>query len=240
MIKLNSLAGLNLLHGMSEKEDGNIDPRFSSQRLVTRNLTRIAKKIGISPSAIAQMQQVHQTNIARVGEEQQGKVIAGVDGLISNEPGTFLLLRLADCIPVVLFDLKNPAVGLVHSGWRGAVGKILLAGIESMMLEFNSNPKDLLVVLGPSIKACCNLCKEPPIQLQLPEWKPFIKERSEGVSLDLTAFVVRTALKAGVRRENIKVSNICTVMQESLFSNQRSKISGEPQGRFAFIVGLKS
>ncbi|MCH7951369.1 peptidoglycan editing factor PgeF [Patescibacteria group bacterium] len=225
---------------VTETSEGNIDARFGKKSLIQSNIKNIAKQLKINPLDFVQMRQVHKTHIARVGKAHRGTKIKEVDGLITDEPDAVLMLRVADCIPVFLLDPQTRAIGLVHSGWRGSIGKIILVAIEKMMLEFNTNPRDLHIALGPSIQACCNRWERPPLQLELPEWEPFVTKKGNGFAVDLPAFVVDTSIKAGVKRENITMSKNCTVMDRKFFSHRRSQETGEAEGRFATIIGLKS
>jgi YfiH family protein len=195
--------------------------------------------MSLNPQTIVQMEQVHKTIVKRINKSDRGKMIKNADGLITSDPEIVLMLRIADCVPVFLFDSKNQAIGLVHSGWRGTVGKIILFAIEKMMVEFGSDPKDLLMALGPSIQPCCNILKNP-LQLELPEWKPFLNKKDKGFAVDLPEFIIDTAIQAGMKKENIKTTTICTVMKDNLYSYKRSKETGEKEGRFAAIISLKS
>ena len=237
MIKFDIFQNQKVVYAISTTKDGNVDLRFSSHPEASKNINKICKKINISPNALVQMEQVHSTNVTKVSKINRGEVIDKSDGLVTNDSQIILMLRLADCIPVFLFDPINRAIGLIHSGWKGAVGKITLVAIEKMMIEFNTKPEELLMALGPSIQPCCNILKNP-LQLELPEWKPFLKKKDQGFAVDLPAFVVETAIKTGIKKENIEISKVCTVMEENLFSYRRSKDTGEKQGRFVSLIGL--
>lgn len=239
MIKFKLFQKSKILHGISEKKDGNVDLRFSSQLEVTEHIKNTVKKINMNSQDLVQAEQVHGTRVAPVTKSDRGKVISKADGLITDQSDVVLMLRLADCIPAFLFDPPNQALGLIHTGWRGTIGKIVLVAIQKMMLQFNTNPNKLLIALGPSIKPCCNLVKKSPLQLELPEWKPFIKKENGQYSVDLSSFVAETAIKAGVKRENIEISKRCTVMDNNLFSFKRSKDTGEKEGRFTALLGLR-
>ena len=229
----------NLILGISTKADGNIDFRFGSTKQVSQNRTRLIRALGANIQQVIEAEQVHKTNVVRVDSTHQSKVIKDTDGLMTSTRGVLLMLRIADCIPVFLYDPKQSAIALVHSGWKGSVGKIVLVAIEKMMLELKTNPSDLRIVLGPSIQACCNIWDKPPLELELPEWAPFVLRKNEGYAIDLPGFVRATALKAGVKPQHIKVSPSCTVMDKGLFSCQRTQNTCEPEGRFAAFIALK-
>ena len=65
-----------------------------------------------------------------IGELMQPHEVKECDALISNQPGTALMIQQADCQAVLLFDPVNRAIGAVHNGWRGSVANIIAAAIE--------------------------------------------------------------------------------------------------------------
>ena len=105
--------------------------------------------------------QTHTANIRKVTKDDWGKGYikerdySDVDGLITNEPEVVLTTFFADCVPIFLVDPVKNAIGLVHSGWRGTVGKISQAAILRMQEEYGSRPEDILAAVGPSICQDC-------------------------------------------------------------------------------------
>ncbi|HNT76227.1 MAG TPA: peptidoglycan editing factor PgeF [Anaerolineae bacterium] len=95
--------------------------------------------------------QVHGRRVARVGREDGGAIIPDTDALITNTPGTALLLRFADCAPVLLYDPVHRAAGLAHAGWRGAAGGVVAATLNAMYEVFGSRPGDMWAGIGPAI-----------------------------------------------------------------------------------------
>src|SRR5262249_5619321 len=77
------------------------------------------------------------------------------DGIVTNGSGVAIAILTADCLPVLLVDRKNRAVGAFHAGWRGTVKRIVEKGVGIMRREFGSRPEDLRAVVGPGIQKCC-------------------------------------------------------------------------------------
>jgi YfiH family protein len=88
-------------------------------------------------------------------ETAEGKAVLEGDGLVTDVPGIMLAVGTADCVPVLVVDVKKKAVGAFHAGWRGTVARIVEEGIGTMRSEYGSRPEDLLAAVGPSIGACC-------------------------------------------------------------------------------------
>jgi YfiH family protein len=73
------------------------------------------------------------------------------DGMITNVPGLLLTVQVADCIPVLVFDPKQRAVGAFHAGWRGTVTRIVEIGVAAMRDEYGCDPADMIAAIGPGI-----------------------------------------------------------------------------------------
>ena len=84
-----------------------------------------------------------------------GRGVLRGDGMMTNVPGIFLGIQTADCVPVLVADVRRRAVAAFHAGWRGTLARIVERGIGTMRLRYGSRPQDLLAVVGPSIGPCC-------------------------------------------------------------------------------------
>jgi YfiH family protein len=84
-----------------------------------------------------------------------GRAVLRGDGVMTDVPGVMLGVQVADCVPVLVADVRRRAVAAFHAGWRGTLKRIVERGIGTMRLRYGSRPEDLLAVVGPSIGACC-------------------------------------------------------------------------------------
>ncbi len=155
-------------------------PHASADR-VADNRNRLCREIGAADFTTAEIHQIHSVLVFEVGRDGSsgdslGYFPAGAaedhlreasgpmgnqegrrsgDALITTEAGILLSVRTADCLPVLLADPRRRAVGAVHAGWRGALGRIVEKSTGEMRRVYDSNPEDMVAVLGPSIRACC-------------------------------------------------------------------------------------
>ena len=97
-------------------------------------------------------EQVHGSEIALIDEELPGRIIPGVDGLMSSRGRNLLGIYVADCGLIWIGDRRTGAFSLLHSGKKGTEGRILSRAVQKMGQELGSVPADLLVVLGPCIR----------------------------------------------------------------------------------------
>lgn len=115
--------------------------------------------------ALVTVRQIHSGTIRVIREEDaplagrlqtpEGKAVLESDGLMTNLSGVMLGVGTADCVPVLVADVKKRAVAAFHAGWRGTMARIVEQGIAKMAHEYGSQPADLIAAIGPSIGACC-------------------------------------------------------------------------------------
>jgi polyphenol oxidase len=84
-----------------------------------------------------------------------GRALLRGDALITGNHGLLLGIITADCVPVLVADVRRRVVAAFHAGWRGTLARIVERGIGAMRLQYGSNPRDLIAAIGPAIGACC-------------------------------------------------------------------------------------
>lgn len=97
--------------------------------------------------------QIHSNIVNKIDKNNIGQKEEG-DALITNLSNVPLLIFTADCVPIAIIDKKNKAIALAHAGWRGTYDAIAKKTIEKMIENYNTNPEDLVCVIGPSIGPC--------------------------------------------------------------------------------------
>lgn len=217
--------------------------RGDDPEAVAENRRRIGAAIGVRPEDMTYTHQTHTTNVAVVRAEDRGRRFLETDGLVTNVPGICLVTFYADCVPLFLVDPVKKAIGLSHSGWRGTVGKIGKVTVQAMMREYGSRPEDIVAAIGPSICQDCYEVSEDVIDrfrdsFNEAVWpKLFYRKENGKYQLDLWRANEEVFLEAGIRRENLAVTNLCThCNQEVLFSH---RATGEKRGNLSAFLALK-
>ena len=202
---------------------------------VAANRQRCLAVLGLEGASVVSPCQVHGATVARVGRAQAGQVVPATDGLVTGEPGVALLLRYADCVPILLYDRERQAVGLLHAGWRGTLGGIAARGVAAMQEHFGSPPGRLWAGIGPAIGPCCYQVSADLAEAFAGRFgSQVVQERPDGAYLDLVAANVLALAEAGARR--LERADLCTACHpEEFFSHRRH---GGQTGRLAVIVGL--
>ncbi len=200
----------NLLHGFSTIDFGNMSSVHGKRSEVLRNRRRFAQNVGVNPKSLFSVNQVHGKKILLVGPGTS--INRTGDGLMTKQKNLALLIKIADCLPILLFDPKKEVIALIHAGRQGVSLEIHLKAIAKMKENFDCRPREILVGLGPAI---CRRCYD---------------------KIDLTGSVLADFQKAGIKKKNIEEARVCTFENKDFFSHQRSKIAGEPKGRFAALL----
>jgi YfiH family protein len=259
------------LGGVSRLYGGNaLNLGFTShdtRAAVERNRELFLKKLGVANGRrtwpLVTLRQIHSDLIHRV-DKMPSQLLAG-DGLITNTPGLLTAVQAADCLPVIVVDQKQRAIGVFHAGWRGTVKRIVEKGVGEMRKHFGSAPRNLIAAIGPGVQSCCyevgeevrtkfeaqfaygaSLFREVKDSDPVREKYPllFLTARAPGHSelpvklfLDLVEANRRQLLDAGVPAKNIDASAPCTACHpELLFSFRADKgVTGRQMG----VVGIR-
>lgn len=245
-------------HGFSTKSGGVSQGKFATMNLtfsrgdekahVMENYRRMADTLDVDLEKMVLSYQTHTTNVRKVTLEDAGKGIVrerdytDIDGLITDVPGITLVTFYADCVPLYLLDPVHHAIGLSHSGWRGTVGRMGQVTLEAMKEAYGSLPEDMIVCIGPSIcQDCYEVGEEVAEQFrtafQKQYWEELLLDKKNGkYQLDLWKANEIIFQEAGVKWENIAVTDICThCNHEQLFSHRRT---GNERGNLAAFLQL--
>ncbi len=179
---------------------------------------------------------VHGARVAVVGPRDKGRVCAETDALVTAEPGVTLMLRFADCVPVLFYDRRRRVIGLAHAGWRGLPAGVVAATAATMVRVFGCRPADLWAGVGPSIGPCCyEVGPEVVEQVAAAVNGVNLFRRVNGrVHLDLWAAVRGQLVEAGIGQ--VEVAELCTGCHTDEWYSHRAE--GGATGRFGVIIGL--
>ena len=216
---------------------------------VLENYRRMAAALGMDRERMVLTWQTHTTNVRRVTEEDEGKGIVrdrdyrDVDGLITDIPGITLVTFFADCVPLYFLDPVHKAIGLSHSGWRGTVKRMGQVTVDAMKEAFGTRPEDIIACIGPSI---CGDCYEVGEEVADEFADAFhekyhdvilLKKQNGKYQLDLWKANEIVLKEAGIKGDNLAVTNICTYCNpQLLFSHRRT---AERRGNLCAFLSLK-
>ena len=168
--------------------------------------------------------QIHSDIVNKIDKNNIGQKKDG-DALITNITNVPLLIFTADCVPIAIIDKKRKAIGLAHAGWRGTYDSIAKKTIEEMTKNYNTNPEDLVCIIGPSIGPCCyEVSKELVEKFNMNftnSTEKFYRIEEGKYKLDLWRVNEYVIKESGVKDENIINLNICTSCNSDKFHSYR-------------------
>ncbi|MBI1956515.1 MAG: peptidoglycan editing factor PgeF [Acidobacteria bacterium] len=233
---------------------------------VAKNRRRFLRCLQAEPMSLVIPKQIHSDLIRVLTDAPHADTSLVGDGLATNRPGLLLAVQVADCLPVLLVDVRQRVIAALHCGWRGTARRLAQKGVGAMQQTFGSREQDLWAAMGPGIRACCyavgeevmeefegqfhyagQLFSHRPQPRSLLEMKyPWLFQNlpkasappdHHGISLDLVLANVHQLREAGVPAQQIYSESPCTSCHPELFFSHR-RDNGRT-GRMMGVVGIR-
>jgi YfiH family protein len=197
---------------------------------------RVRATAGIGEEDIYYPIQEHSDRIMVLSEK--GRPEEPADAVITMLSGVLVGVRVADCVPALIYDPNSGVVGAVHAGWRGTASRILEKTIRLMEKEFGASPADMLLAIGPAIRRCCYEVGEEVLrkvitatgEAQNSNSFHSLKGGRHYVDLPLANRV--QAGRAGIRPENVWLSGECSFCGPAKYHSYRREKGTGRQGGF--------
>jgi YfiH family protein len=238
-------------HGTFTRLGGHSKPPWDSLNIghsvgddpvaVDANHQSICRALGFhSETEIASPHQVHGVSVGIVDARDKGTIRPTTDALITQTPGVLLVLRFADCTPIMLYDPRKQVIGLAHAGWRGTVKRIAQATTKAMVNSFACRPVDIIAGIGPAIGPCCyevgyevaNAASEAS-----PSASGIMVRRPGGRwHFDMWMANQHQLEEMGIQQ--VEMAGICTACHTDEWFSHRAE-RGQT-GRFAAAIGLRA
>ncbi len=243
--------------------------RDDTESNVLRNRAQFVESLGATdasgkPWPLVQVRQIH-SGIVRLIDAVPSAPLTG-DGLITRTPGLLLAIKTADCVPVLVADIRYRTVGAFHAGWRGTVARIVEKGVGEMRRHFGSDPGELRAVIGPCIRRCCYIVGDEvhaefesqfayadelfhevfdsnSLHVRYPLL--FLNQRAPGhgdaastLHLDLVEANRRQLQDSGLAAKHIEVLEGCTACDTARFFSHRAEFG--KTGRMMAAIGISA
>jgi len=223
---------MKIIYDFTTTKDGNLAFHTTDdEQNIIKNRQKLAQKMGYNYEKLIYMNQIHSNNV-QIVDENSPKLIENCDAIITNSKNLPLMVMVADCIPVLLFDEKRQVIAAVHAGRNSTFLKIVQITAQKMISKFSCKPKDIKAVLGPSIQKCCY---EVSSELTLIVKNSFGVEFVNNRNIDLQGINNKLLNEIGIK--NIEISPICTkCSNKPYFSHRKDKNTG----RFAGVIFIVS
>lgn len=215
--------------------------RGDSPENVVQNYRILSAALGFDPARLVMTHQTHSDIVRRVdrrdaiGLDDHSYPIC--DALITNDPGTALVVFSADCTPILLHDPVTGAVGALHAGWRGTAAALAEKTVQAMVREYGCDPRNIRAAIGPNIGQCCFQTDADVPQAMLAALgetaNAFITQKENKYYVNLKAINAAFLRRAGV--EIINIATECTFCQSDRFWSHR-KVGSQRGSQGAIIL----
>ncbi len=197
---------------------------------VYTNREKFANYFGYKASDLAYQHQIHSVNVKIVENSgYQGEY----DAMVTNKKGLPIVVSLADCTPILLYEPEKKVIAAVHSGWKGTQNSIIKNVLNVMAANFKCNIKQIFAYIGPSISEYVyEVGKEFENYF---DKKYLLKKNNDKYLLNVKAKIYDDMLESGVEASQIQISNLCTFQNDYLHSYRRDK---ENSGRMYALMSI--
>jgi hypothetical protein len=207
---------------------------------VVVNRHRAFECLGLDYQSSFDVWQVHGRDIAIADAPRHPEVEhQKADIIMTDKPGVVLLMRFADCVPLLFYDPRHHVVGIAHAGWQGTVKGVASTAVEALHTRFQADPQDLIAVIGPSIGPD-HYQIGPDVANQVvsafgQDASAVLKNEDGRISLDLWLANRIQLDRSGVK--NIESTQICTACHLEDWYSHRGQHGRT--GRFGVLIALR-
>ena len=227
----------SIQHFVTDRSSNATDEEFTlsfssspDRTFIQQNRNLLAVAMGIESSGLYFPSQVHKTRIVHVKKNTPREELLETDALITSESELCIAVMSADCVPILLYDKKNNAVGAVHSGWRGTVARILEKTLQQMHQIFGTKGEDMFAGIGPSVSQDSYEVGEEVVSEVRRSFghknELMIPVGTNKAKLDLWKANKLQLIEFGVPATRIEISDLCTVKNNHHFFSARKGDAG--------------
>lgn len=225
-----------IIQGISNRHFGDMRFGAGSDEAAINNRENFYHKLGLDASEVVAPTLTHGSNIQVVGRSKRGKMIPRADSLLSQDRGVYLMITVADCLPILIYDPVLKIIGLVHAGWRGIIDQIVIKTIEKFKY-LGSKSENLIIGIGPGICQRHFVVKNDVCSLFLNFYPSATFVRNNDGYVNLKQAVKIDLKRMGIISDNIEMTNLCPVCDNGIYGSYRKEGAKAPAA--AAIIGMK-
>lgn len=222
-------ASLNLTRDLGD-DDRTVDANLDIfARMISKNRHDRTRAVIAHQIHSAKVRVIDETNAGEGCSRDRGE---DCDGFVTGTPGVIPIIRVADCVPILLAGLRDdgcPVVSAVHAGWRGTVSGITAEAVRKMT-ELGAETETIRAAIGPHIGLCCFEVGEDFVtavtDIRRKDFAehhiiPSPKNIPGKFHADLTGMNREILMSAGVMPEHIDICESCTMCDTGTFYSHR-------------------
>ena len=202
----------------------------------------VAAFAGVADERLRLLHQVHGRQVVAAAARGTGAADRPeADAIISDDPSLALVVRVADCAPILLGDRRLGVAAAVHAGWRSTMQRIAGEAVRALNEAYGAKPDDLVAAVGPSLGPCCGEMGEEVVEAfrreghteaSIERW--FVRQPGQRPHFDLWRANRDQLEAAGVPPESIHLSGLCSRTHPDVVHSYRAARQGA--GRMAAVI----
>lgn len=226
------------------------DPATDGNTNIAENFRRLRRALGVERHVRAQVRQVHGKEVwsppppPPEGRPVRLKDAPCADAMVTDRPGNLLVIRTADCVPVLLASRDGAVVAAVHAGWRGVVAGVIPQTLRALQTRHGLVPQDLIAAIGPCISAeHFEVGPDVGQAFAAAGLMNAVEQRGPKPHVDLQEAVDEQLRHAGFAIEAIDRNDRCTYRDEAEFYSHRRDVThrgGRDTGRMAAVIAPRA
>lgn len=212
----------------------------------TNEALALLEMLGLNDIPLLRCWQKHTNRVVVAGERELASARKErfyawpeTDGVVCPVPGAVSVVYTADCVPVLLYDVRTRITAAVHSGWRGTISHIASNAVETMR-GLGCRPEDLRAWIGP----CAGGDRYEVSEELIEQFREVFSDAqaeglhlSKGRLLNLPAIVAHQLRKSGLRQPNAVIySGICTIERHKEFPSYRMRENDNEKARIISFI----
>lgn len=190
-------------------------------------------QLGLTLDQLAYSHQVHCNKVLVADKPLSAE---GYDAIITNAKGVYVCVTIADCTPVLIYDMKNRAVAAIHAGWRGTVAGIVSETLHTMQNHYGTKGEDCVAFIGACISNK-NFEVGDEVAEQFSADEKIYNVGKKKYYVDLKLANKKQLMAFGVKESNIEISEHCTIADNDKFYSYRYEMG--KTGRMLALIGMK-
>lgn len=228
--------------GISKKPFDSLNVRFGigdDHEGVARNRFFVCNALDIKPELLISADQTHSKNVQIIDEEflryrRKSEEIAGFDAFVTDLDHVALMIQVADCQALLMYEPSKRVVAAIHAGWKGLSQDISGETISVLQSHYGVDPRNLIVCIAPSLGPCCSFFSNPESELPA-SFTPYIDVKKR---VDLWSYSLAQLERHGIQKRNMELAKICTQCdRQKRFFSFRSEHG--ITGRFGVVIALR-
>lgn len=193
----------------------------------------------VDESTVVKMHQIHSNTVKYVTEADIGTVIPECDGIVTDRPNVPLVVKTADCVPILMWS--DNVIAAVHAGWRGTVQSIAVKAVE-LMEKYGAVREQINVAIGPSIQFECyevksDFCDTVNSELGTGFCDLFVRPHENIMCADVKGMNIKLLTDCGINPDNITVNTECTCCNMDKYHSYRGS-GGTKKGNMRSVIVL--